>query len=97
VQTDTLPTAIGPFGGTEIFMTTRNALGQTVTVQDPLGNPTNSSYIAFGNLASVTDAAGNVPWGKHRTPARQMIRRTSSPAWSPRAISTRSRSPASPI
>jgi RHS repeat-associated protein len=60
VQTDTLPTAIGPFGGTESFTTTRNALGQTVTVQDPLGNPTNSSYIAFGNLASVTDAAGNV-------------------------------------
>jgi YD repeat-containing protein len=28
-------------------------------VQDTLGNPTSSTYVAFGNLASVIDVAGN--------------------------------------
>src|SRR5580658_4411143 len=58
-QTDTLPTEPGPYGGSRVYVTTRNALGQTVSVTDPIGNPTNYGYFAFGGLASVTDAAGN--------------------------------------
>jgi len=59
VQTDTLPT--GPFASpaTEVFTTTRNARGQTVSVVDAIGNRTSYSYFPFGSLASVTDQAGN--------------------------------------